>query len=180
MIPKIIERIPRVRRYANVAGRALDQWTFEDRVTLLGDAAHTHGGAFAAGASLAIDDAYTLSLAFDEVFPATEVINNDLVAPELIGRVLDLYERIRRPHTARVLAHVHDGRAKARSRFEQSLAGRPESDSEFRNRIATREDPVWLTEHDAEKTFIEVVAEDRRRLKTSPGQSAQVPQRAVL
>ncbi|KAG9788873.1 hypothetical protein KCU88_g1632, partial [Aureobasidium melanogenum] len=60
VIPKIIDRVPWVRRYANVAGSALDQWSFQDRVTLLGDAAHTHGGAFAAGASLAIDDAYTL------------------------------------------------------------------------------------------------------------------------
>jgi hypothetical protein len=34
---------------------------------LVGDAAHAHGGAFAAGGSLALDDSLALGLAFEEV-----------------------------------------------------------------------------------------------------------------
>ncbi|EXJ77329.1 hypothetical protein A1O3_09555 [Capronia epimyces CBS 606.96] len=177
VVPQIIERVPWLRRYANVAGRELDQWTFADRVTLLGDAAHTHGGAFAAGASLAIDDAYTLSLAFDEVFPPTQVFSDQAATPELIARVLGLYERIRRPHAAKVLALVHQGKASAHKRFEQTRAGNPECDADFRKRIANRLDPVWLTEHDAERAFRTAAAEDLEdRRRASRGLAVQAPQ----
>ncbi|KAL2419670.1 hypothetical protein ABEF95_002784 [Exophiala dermatitidis] len=171
VIPKIIDRVPWVRRYANVAGSALDQWSFQDRVTLLGDAAHTHGGAFAAGASLAIDDAYTLSLALNEAFPPSQVFEEPAVDPDRIGRAFDRYERLRRPHTAKVLTQVHDSRAKARKRFDNKLAGIAESDSDFRKRVADRPDPVWLTEHDAERAFREAVAADRLLSRQNHGAS---------
>ena len=161
VVPQIIDRIPWVRRYANFTGRELDQWSFDDRVTLLGDAAHTHGGALAAGAALAIDDAYALSLAFDEIFPPSQHLGHDMLGPQLIRRIFDLYESIRRPHTAKVLAHVHDSQAKARHRLEQKLAGRPESDEYFRRRMVERSDPVWLTEHDVEGAFRKVAAQQR-------------------
>jgi salicylate hydroxylase len=96
--------VPWVRQYANVAGAELEHWSFEDRVTLLGDAAHTHS-AFAAGVGLAIDDAYALGLAFDHVFPPSVAIG--AVTPIRIREVFDLYEATRRPHTGKVLAVVH-------------------------------------------------------------------------
>ena len=148
-----------MRRYANVAGRALDKWSFEDRITLLGDAAHTHGGAFAAGAALAIDDAYALSLALDHVFPSGSEVGVGPIDPSHIALALDLYETTRRPHSARVLAIVHENRRKALIRQKNRANGQPESDEEFRSRFANRTDPVWLTEHDVEQAFENVLSE---------------------
>ncbi|OAA61787.1 Aromatic-ring hydroxylase-like protein [Niveomyces insectorum RCEF 264] len=159
-IPAIIDRIPEgsLRRYANIVGAALDQWTFRDRVVLLGDAAHTHGGAFAAGASLAIDDAYTLYLAVRAVFAEAVPVAEPVDAAH-IGRALQLYEAARRPHAARMLALVHAERAKALARDEKArLTGQPgETDEEFRQRWAARRDAVWLNEHDAEAAFRDVL-----------------------
>ena len=169
VIPKIIERIPWVRRYANVVGRALEQWSFEDRVTLLGDAAHTHGGAFAAGAALAIDDAYALSLAFDEILPPDGRVDEP-VSPETLGRILGLYEATRRPHTAKVLDIVHQTREKARVRKSTGLV---ESDEEFRHRVAHRLDPVWLTEHDVEAAFEKVAVQRRVKGAVHPIEQEQ-------
>ncbi|KAL4928108.1 FAD-dependent oxidoreductase [Aspergillus undulatus] len=71
VVPRLIERIPWVRQYANVAGAELENWSFENGVTLLGDAADTHGGAFAAGVELAVDDVYALARTFDQVLPSS-------------------------------------------------------------------------------------------------------------
>lgn len=168
-IPAIIDRIPAgtLRRYANVAGEALDTWTYGGgRVVLLGDAAHTHGGAFAAGASLAIDDAYTLYLALQAVFPEADVEDIDTKKDTRLTRALDLYESTRRTHAAKVLAKVHADRAAAQLRKdkkrERAAAGLPaETDEEveaaFVARFKGRGDPVWLNEHDAEAAFREVL-----------------------
>ncbi len=145
-----------------MAGRALDNWTFEGRVTLVGDAGHTHGGAFAAGASLAVDDAYCLSLALDEVFPPTSSSSDsETVSVEKIRRALDLYESTRRPHTAKVLDIVHANKDKSRKLVERRLNGQPETDEEFRQRYAGRPNPVWLNEYDVEAAFREVVEAKR-------------------
>ncbi|EPE08707.1 salicylate hydroxylase [Ophiostoma piceae UAMH 11346] len=158
-IPQIIERIPKdtLRRYANVSGAALDTWTFKSRVVLIGDAAHTHGGAFAAGVSLAVDDAYTLYLAIRAVFAEANPIDEP-VAVSQIARVLDLYESTRRPHAAKVLERVHGDRAKTTARYEKAhRTGNPETDKEFLQRFVGRTDPVWLNEHDAESAFFETL-----------------------
>ncbi|KAK4942325.1 hypothetical protein LTR10_017932 [Elasticomyces elasticus] len=157
VVGQIIDRVPWVRRYCNVAGRALDHWSFNDRVTLLGDAAHTHGGAFAAGVSLAIDDAFALALAFDEIYPPALAPAIGVASPKLIGQVFDLYETTRKPHAAKVLAHVHEGRSKARARLDKHRHGTPESDADFRTRMANRGDPVWVNEYDVEAAFRQVV-----------------------
>lgn len=137
-----------------MAGAALDQWTFGSRVTLLGDAAHTHGGAYAAGASLAIDDAYALYLSLAAVFPPGQPVSEPVPSRE-IGRALGLYESVRRPHAARVLESVHAGRRQQLERLEAlSRKGlSEESDEDFSARIRGRGDPVWLNEHDVEAAF---------------------------
>lgn len=179
VVEQIIERVPWVRRYCNVAGRELDHWSFCDRVTLLGDAAHTHGGAFAAGVSLAIDDAFALALAFDEVFPPAWAPTIDVASPELIGQVFDLYETTRKPHTAKVIAFVYETRAKARARLEKRRAGTPESDAEFRKRMANRGDPVWVNEYDVESAFRRVVA-DREAVQLASKTAAHIQPQARL
>jgi salicylate hydroxylase len=157
-VPAIIERIPEgtLRRYANVSGNALAQWNFgHGRVTLLGDAAHTHGGMYAAGASLAIDDAYALHLAL-----AASV---DPQGPEhsqrkQIARATQLYEETRRPHVERLLREVSRGREMTAARSKAARqSGVLETDEAFRARIALR-DGVWLFEHDVEDAFNKVQA----------------------
>ncbi|KAL5315124.1 hypothetical protein ACEPPN_017775 [Leptodophora sp. 'Broadleaf-Isolate-01'] len=157
LVRAIAARIPSVRRYANVAGAGLKHWTFSNRVTLLGDAAHTHGGAFAAGASLAIDDAYALYLAL-----STTIQTSAEVSPERLAYALSLYETTRRPQSDRVLRVVHgmitDHRGRMGRFWEEGVE---EPDEEFRQRVAARLDPVWLTEHDVEKTFEKVLTASR-------------------
>ncbi|KAM5361000.1 hypothetical protein ACJZ2D_013390 [Fusarium nematophilum] len=158
-VPAIIDRIPpgTLRRYANAFGPKLDTWTFVDRVVLIGDAAHTHGGAFGAGASLAIDDAYTLYLALRAVFPQALPISEP-VPRSYLGLALDLYESVRRPHAARVLDIVLQDRQKQFARNEElKAAGKEESDEKFRERMKGRRSAPWLHEHDAERAFQEVL-----------------------
>ncbi|KAF2802259.1 salicylate hydroxylase [Mytilinidion resinicola] len=155
----IIAIIPHLRRYANIAGAALPHWSFAAaRVVLLGDAAHTHGGAFAAGASLAIDDAYALFLALRATIPVvpltTPTAEESVVTREQISLALGLYEATRRPQADRVLRTVHQGHGEARKRLEGVWrTGVGEGDGAFRARFKEREDPVWLTEHDVEAAF---------------------------
>ncbi|EXJ77442.1 hypothetical protein A1O3_09668 [Capronia epimyces CBS 606.96] len=74
VVKALTEATPYVRLYPNLAGAPLDTWVFGSRVTLVGDAAHTHGGAHAAGGSLALDDAWALYLAFRHVFAALGLV----------------------------------------------------------------------------------------------------------
>ncbi|KAH7148199.1 hypothetical protein EDB81DRAFT_649654 [Dactylonectria macrodidyma] len=158
-VPQIMDRIPAgtLRRYTNAFGPKLDRWTFEDRVALIGDAAHTHGGAFGAGASLAIEDAFTLYLSLRAVFPEALPISD--VPLEHLHIALDLYESIRHPHASKVLQTVLDSRqeqlARARSLASQ---GREESDQQFRARLSGRKSASWLHEHDVEQAFRDAVA----------------------
>lgn len=142
-----------------MTGAGLDKWSFNDRVTLLGDAAHTHGGTYAAGASLAIDDAYALYLALRAVFAEASPITEP-VSSQQIGRALKLYEETRRPHAARLINEVHAGLDKraARIKVEQDT-GVAETDEAFRARTALR-DGVWLFEHDVEAAFRKVLLRD--------------------
>jgi salicylate hydroxylase len=82
-------------------GDALLNWVFGSRVTLVGDAAHAHGGAFAAGGSLALDDSLALGLAFEEVFSSSKAT----FSPENINKALGLYSQIRQLHTAGVVGY---------------------------------------------------------------------------
>ncbi|UPK99960.1 hypothetical protein LCI18_010895 [Fusarium solani-melongenae] len=158
-VPAIIDRIPpgTLRRYTNAFGPKLDSWTFADRVVLIGDAAHAHGGAFGAGASLAIDDAYTLYLALRAVFSQALPISRPIPRSH-IGLALDLYESVRRPHAARVLDIVLQDRQKQFARNEAlKAAGKEERDQDFRERMKGRKGAAWLHEHDVEKAFQEAV-----------------------
>ncbi|KAL2672236.1 hypothetical protein Neosp_012937 [[Neocosmospora] mangrovei] len=158
-VPTIIDRIPpgTLRRYTNAFGPKLETWTFADRVVLIGDAAHAHGGAFGAGASLAIDDAYTLYLAIRAVFPQALPISKP-ISRSHVGLALDLYESVRRPHAARVLDIVLQDRQKQFARNEVlKAAGKEESDENFRERMKGRKGAAWLHEHDVERAFQEAI-----------------------
>lgn len=119
---------------------------FESRVTLVGDAAHTHGGAFAAGGALAIDDAYALYLAFKHVFSSK---NGTKGSAKDIETALKLYDRTRRPHAERLLNIVLQGINKKPAATD--------SDDAAVQRIKNKPDTTWLSEHDVEKAFADVV-----------------------
>ncbi|KAI0469957.1 FAD/NAD(P)-binding domain-containing protein [Xylariaceae sp. FL0804] len=142
----IIDATPYTRVYPNAAGRGLDSWILGGgRVTLAGDAAHAHGGAFAAGGSLALDDAWAFSAAIAHVFPDG---GERHPSGEAIARALRLYETTRKAHTDRVLRVVHES-----NRKKIEALGRAETDDELRARMKGRHDPAWLHEHDVTEAF---------------------------
>lgn len=162
VVKAMIDAAPDVRQYPNTFAAGLASWVLGDgRVTLAGDSAHAHGGAFAAGGSLAADDAYAFARAVAHVMPPD-------VSPSgvRIEEALKLYEAARKAHTDRVLAIVHQGNKKMVERV-----GKTETDEELRARMMGRSDPFWIHEHDVEAAFVLAVAQiydgdddDRARL----------------
>lgn len=144
----IVEATPHTKLYPNSAAQALETWVLGDgRVTLAGDAAHAHGGAFGAGGSLALDDAWAFSAAIRHVFPEG---NEKLSRPtrDDIVRALRTYEKTRKEHTDRVMAVVHQLNEKKLGRVEVTP-----TDEELRARMKNRYDPSWIHEHDVELAF---------------------------
>ncbi|CAK1361718.1 6-hydroxynicotinate 3-monooxygenase [Cercospora beticola] len=150
-VRQIIEATPNVRLYPNTFASALDTWVHGNgNITYAGDAAHAHGGAFAAGGSLALDDAWTFSRAILHVFPSGARKPSKLE----IAAALRIYEQTKKPHTDRVLSTVHANNQKTVERL-----GRTETDKELRARMKSRADPSWIHEHDVDATFLKVVAQ---------------------
>ncbi|RSL83053.1 hypothetical protein CDV31_016877 [Fusarium ambrosium] len=160
-IRAFIEAAPYVRLFPNYAGAALDTWSFSNRVTLVGDAAHTHGGAFAAGGSLAIDDAYALSRALNHVWPASSTHTAKPTKAE-IAEVFRIYEATRQPHVNRLLSVVHKNLAGQKANIERA---KTETDEQLRQRVAQRMDPSWISEHDVESAFEQVIEKEEPRAK---------------
>lgn len=145
----IINATPYTRVYPNAAAKGLDSWVLGNgKVTLAGDAAHAHGGAFAAGGSLALDDAWAFAASIRHVFPddATE-----LPTSEELATALNLYEKTRKAHTDRLIKVVREGNKKKVDRL-----GKVETDEELRARMKNRFDPTWIHEHDVVATFEQV------------------------
>lgn len=151
-VKALTELTPSTNLYPNFAEDALPTWGFRSRVTLVGDAAHAHGGAFAAGGSLALDDALALGLAFKHVFSSAD---NSLFSNSNIDMALGLHSKTRRPHTARLLRIVHSQIDKKATAF----ATREEEDDALVDRMKGRPDTEWLSEHDVEAAFSAVVAQ---------------------
>jgi salicylate hydroxylase len=120
-------------------------------VTLIGDAAHAHGGAFATGGSLAIDDAYALYLSLNSIFPAN---SGQKLSPQEIGKGLSLYEATRKPHAEKLLTLVRAGNT---AKIEKIRNGALETDEGLRSRAAKGSNTSWLHEHDVVKTFEEAL-----------------------
>ncbi|KOS41132.1 hypothetical protein ACN38_g8003 [Penicillium nordicum] len=148
-VKALAELTPSTNLYPNFAGDALPNWIFGSRVTLIGDAAHAHGGAFAAGGSLALDDSLALGLAFKEVFSS----KNAPFSTRNINKALRLYSQTRQPHTARLLGIVHSQIDKKGTIF----ATPEEEDAVLVARLAGRPNTEWLSEHNVEAAFNAVV-----------------------
>lgn len=169
VIKALTELTPHARLYPNYAGDALPSWIPVSRVTLVGDAAHTHGGSFAAGGSLALDDSLALGLAFKHVFSSGA--SNLPFSQDNILRALSLYDQTRRPHTARLLSIVHG----LIGRKVPSFATPEEEDEALRARMRSRPNLEWLSEHDVEKAFAQVVENFARQEASVQGTS--IPER---
>lgn len=148
MVKSLTEITPAIRFYPNFScGSELPSWVFDGRVTLIGDAAHAHGGAFATGGSLAIDDAYAFYLALTSIFPVTAIHKP---SSNQIANALRLYEATRKPHAGKLLKIVL---ASNKSKISKLVSGKLESDDELRERAAKGSSTAWLHEHDVVKAF---------------------------
>jgi salicylate hydroxylase len=152
VVKELTKVTPDIRFYPNLScSSPLETWVFNERVVLIGDAAHAHGGAHATGGSLAIDDAYTLYVALLSVFPVNSTRKPGILE---LKRVLELYEEARKPHAERLLAMVHRANEVKLKRFRE---GRVETDEELRDRARKGTDTNWLHEHDVVKAFDQVL-----------------------
>ncbi|KAL4918408.1 hypothetical protein BDW62DRAFT_217603 [Aspergillus aurantiobrunneus] len=153
LIKALTELTPYTNLYPNFAGNAIPTWVFGSRATLVGDAAHAHGGAFAAGGSLALDDAFALGLAFEHVLGSGSGADVPFGRADT-GRALELYAKTRQPHTDRLLRTVH-------GQLDGSQLVAPATAEEENKRVIAklrnRVDTEWLSEHDVEAAFAEVV-----------------------
>ncbi|KAJ4387339.1 hypothetical protein N0V93_007928 [Gnomoniopsis smithogilvyi] len=159
VIEALMDAVPYVKTYPNFAGTALPSLVFDNRVALLGDAAHTHGGAFGAGGSLAINDAYALALALAHIWPPDA--KGIKPSGKQLKMALDLYDETRRPLVTKVLSIVHSQGQARRLAASNKLNGTTETDAELKARIANRPEMVWLTEHDVDAEFQAVSARYR-------------------
>jgi salicylate hydroxylase len=151
VVRKLVEASPYIRQYPNTAAPGLETWIYGNgRVTLVGDAAHAHGGALAAGGSLALDDAYAIKLALWHVFPPGA---NHTEAD--IQRALCLYQRTRKAHTDHVVSVIDKGNKATIARIRNGV----ETDEQLRTRLSNRSDPYWIHEHSVETEFAQAVAE---------------------
>ncbi|KAL7931364.1 FAD/NAD(P)-binding domain-containing protein [Trichoderma chlorosporum] len=178
IIRALTELTPHARLYPNYAGDALPSWIPASRVTFVGDAAHTHGGSFAAGGSLALDDSLALGLAFKHVFSSGTL--NLPFSQGNIRQAFSLYDQTRRPHTARLLSIVHG----LISRKAPTYATAEEEDAALRARMKSRPNLQWLSEHDVERAFARVVenfekdATGAQEISSSSG-SGRLPETAI-
>ena len=160
---------PSIRYFPNFScGSSLPTWVFGSRATLIGDAAHAHGGAFATGGSLAIDDAYAFYLSITSVFPVTAT---QKPSPTTIQKALELYEATRKPHADRLLKTVH---AAMQAKRASVAAGTFETDQELRERAARGSNTAWLHEHDVVKAFEETLRSERLLVESSEGIPAKL------
>ena len=154
LIQALTEATPYTNLYPNFAGDTLEKWVFGSRVTLVGDAAHAHGGAFAAGGSLALDDALALGLAFQHVVKSFH--GRLPLFLHHIEKALELYTNTRKPHTDRLLSVVHN-----QIGTKTSVSGKLEEDAKLVFRMKNRPDPAWLSEHDVEASMAATIVKSK-------------------
>lgn len=145
----ILNATPSTRLYPNHLGTSLKSMVFESHVALIGDAGHTHGGAFAAGGSLAMNDAHALALALAHVWPAEK---DKKPSRRQLERALALFDGTRRPHVNKLIELVEIGLAARQAKLRDARQVE-ETDKELRERISGLSDIAWLAEHDVEAAF---------------------------
>ncbi|OQD94770.1 hypothetical protein PENSOL_c024G09566 [Penicillium solitum] len=148
-VQNILNATPSTRLYPNHLGTPLKSMIFESHVALIGDAGHTHGGAFAAGGSLAMNDAHALALALAHVWPTEK---DTKPSRRQLERALALFDGTRRPHVNKLIELVEIGLAARQAKLRDARKVE-ETDKELRERILGLSDIAWLAEHDVEAAF---------------------------
>ena len=165
VVKALTDATPYIKFHPNLScSRTLETWVFGDRTTLIGDAAHAHGGAHATGGSLAIDDAYALYLSILTIFPLKSTTKPS--GPE-IRNALELYQATRKPHADRLLKMVY---AENQAKTDKVRSGELDTDEQLRSRAAKGSNTTWLHEHDVVRTF----EENLQRFQISRERSAAV------
>lgn len=117
---------------------------------------------------MALDDSLAIGLAFKHVFAS----GGSSFSQENIQQALTLYDQTRRPHTARLLSIVHG----LMNRKVPTFATPEEEDEALRTGMRSRPDLLWLSEHDVEKAFKQVVGEsEKRNIETQSTTGATQP-----
>jgi salicylate hydroxylase len=170
VVKALTDVTPDIRFYPNLScSESLPTWVFGDRAVLIGDAAHAHGGAYATGGSLAIDDAYAIYLFLLSVFPVTATCKPSGAE---IRKALELYEATRKPHADRLLKMAHTA---SEAKTEQIRTGKLETDMELRARARKGSNTNWLHEHDVVKAFEETLRRSSHdAAESSPDISARL------
>ncbi|KAH0359924.1 monooxygenase, partial [Aureobasidium melanogenum] len=148
VVREIVGATPHVRTYPNFYGGFLDTYEFGGRVVLVGDAAHSHGGALAANASLGIDDAYCLYMSLLERVPSDGRLK---LGTEELQQSLRFYDAVRRPHCEKVLKVTHGMYAMTNERLWGG--GEEETDEQLKEKLRTRPYADWIHEYDVEAAF---------------------------
>ena len=99
-----MNKLPYVHQYPVFTGESLETWIFRDHIALIGDAAHPHGGSFAAGGSLALDDSYALALSLKHALARSSGGTAGLKDALALG--LQLFNSARCSHGKRVIDAV--------------------------------------------------------------------------
>ncbi|KAJ4472458.1 hypothetical protein C8J55DRAFT_434517 [Lentinula edodes] len=127
---------------------------YAGRIVLLGDAFHPHGGALAAGGSLAIDDSIALFLSLQHVQQSSTSSTSSSSSSDL-SHALGLYASTRLPHAGRVFSVVE------RMRENVAKPGRLWDEEKIQEWARDKKDVVWLHEHDVHKAFVDVLNSER-------------------
>lgn len=136
---------------------------------LIGDAGHPHGGAFAAGGTMGIEDGYTLGLCLGHAFSCTHWTESDPgsgsspasgagagVGVSVQARIRwawDAFNKIRHGHVTRLIQAAEILRARRRA-DEGTLL----EDEEIVRRVHARQNVGWLAENDTEGNAKRVMA----------------------
>ncbi|KAJ3717278.1 FAD/NAD-P-binding domain-containing protein [Lentinula guzmanii] len=156
-ITTLLDRVPpdSVRVHPGWASNKIPPPTHVGRIALIGDAFHPHGGALAAGGSLAIDDSIALFLSLQHVqqlslSPSSNLLGSDTQVPRKLStaelsHALNLYASTRLPHVGKVFDVVEQMRRSA---------AKPGKTVDPRKWAKNKKDVVWLHEHDVHLAFI--------------------------
>lgn len=150
VVKNIVGAASQVRTYPNFYGGFLETYEFGGRVVLVGDAAHSHGGALAANASLGIDDSYCLYLSLLKQISSEGRL---ILGAKELQKSLRLYDTVRRPHCEKVLRVTHAMYAMNNDRLWGG--GEEEMDEQLREKLRTRPYAEWIHEYNVVDAFID-------------------------
>ncbi|KAE9409276.1 FAD/NAD-P-binding domain-containing protein [Gymnopus androsaceus JB14] len=159
-VSTLVDRVPpdSIRVYPGSASNQIPPPVHAGRIALVGDSFHPHGGAFAAGGSLAIDDSIALFLSLQHIQQLESTASASQtklgkLSPANLSRALDLYAATRLPHVRKVFDAVERLRAGAQA----AKADRYWDEEKIRVWAKNKKEVVWLHEHDVHRAFADVI-----------------------